>query len=638
MSYTIVGVIGHIDHGKTSLVAALTGIDTDTHPEEKQRGITIDLGFASFSQDDHTFALVDAPGHQKYIGNLLAGVSGVDVGLLVVAVDQGIQAQTLEHAAILQSLGVSQLIAVLSRIDLADDARKASLAEELELFLADYGFEDVPTVAVSTVTGQGLDDLRGLLVAHARQHQRTASKHFRMPVDRAFTIEGRGTVVAGTPWSGKVTVGEYLQVARNGERVRVREIESHGESVDQSQLGMRTAMNVVGATSEIARGDELVGQQTHRTTSRLIAEVKMFRDAAEIRCPTTIQLHTATTACAAKISGVKRLRGAESAVVVIDTESPIVATFAQQCLLRRPYPVGSFAGARVLGSVESVSGQTSRLIELGANLIHSDDSERIAMWVDFLGEFVVDELDLELTLGIAPDRQADAISSVLERDQIEMPVQGRLVSRARLDTIAGYIEKVMKHQAEASDDAWLDESALIQRVGTTGSAEVIRWMLTQLVDQKRLVKVNNLVAIASEDTVLSKKQLARMNQILKMFAGSRTPPTVKEIAKELQTTMDSVSSLIRFATQQRVLIDFGDGFLMDRAAFTDVCRDLNSLFQNQSERTVADVRDHLKITRKRAIPLLEYCDAVGITVRDGDKRRAGTGLVNLLAEYSGEPD
>lgn len=292
----------------------------------------------------------------------------------------------------------------------------------------------------------------------------------------------------------------------------------------------------------------------------------------------------------------------------------------------------------MLGSVESVSGQTSRLIKLGATLIGANEADRIAAWVGFAGEFPVDDQDLELRLGIAAEQQQGAISKAVQQDQIEMPVAGRLVSRTRIETIASYIEKLMKHQAEASDEAWLDEAALVQRAGTTGSAEVIRWVLAQLVDQKRLVKVNKLVAIASEDTVLSKKQRSRMDLILKRFAGSRTPPTLKEIAAELQTTIESVSSLIRFATQQRVLIDFGDGFLMDRAAFADVCQDLESLFDSQPERTVSEVRDHLKITRKYAIPLLEYCDTAGITVRDGDKRRTGTELAKLLAEHSDEHD
>ena len=328
MTYTIVGVIGHIDHGKTSLVAALTGVDTDTHPDEKRRGITIDLGFASFREGEHTFAMVDAPGHQKYIGNLLAGVSGIDVGLLVVACDQGIQAQTLEHAAVLQSLGVEKLIAVISRIDLSDDATREELSEELDVFLADFGFEEIPKAAVSSVTGQGMDELKSLLIDHARSADRSGFSQFRLPIDRVFTIEGRGCVVAGTPWSGSVSIGDHVQLARTGEVARVRELETHGESVNQSRVGWRTAMNLVGfSSSDIARGDELVAEGTHTPKTRFVAELAMFRDAPDLRPPTTVHLHTATTAVTARITGVKRVSGGDSAVVVIDTETPIVTSY-----------------------------------------------------------------------------------------------------------------------------------------------------------------------------------------------------------------------------------------------------------------------------------------------------------------------
>ena len=638
MTYTIVGVIGHIDHGKTSLVAALTGFDTDTQPEEKRRGITIDLGFASFQDGDHVFALVDAPGHQKYIGNLLAGVSGVDIGLLVVAADQGIQAQTLEHAAILSSLGVEKLIAVISRIDLVDDRRQEELAEELDLFLADFGFVDVPTVAVSTVTGTGLERLKSLLVSQARTNRRIASAQFRMPIDRAFTIEGRGAVVAGTPWSGAVCLGDHLQVARTGQRIRVREIEVHGESVNESELGMRTAMNVVGATEPVVRGDELVAEGTHPVASRLIVEVTMFRDASEMRCPSSVQLHTATTSVVARVSGIKRIGGGESGVVLIDTETPIVATFGQQCLFRHPYPIGSFAGARVLGTIDASDRRTAMALQLGNRLTSGDPQDRLVGWVEFQGELVVDQVDFELRMAIAPEQQRDCIRAAIESGQIEMPIDRRLVSPSRIEKIRLYLLKVMAHQAEATEQAWLDEAALVQRATTTGTSEVIRFVLDGLVSGKELVRANHMVAIASEETLLSKKQRARMEQILAIYDGARTPPTIKELSVQLQTTIDVVESLVRFATQQGVLIDLGNGFLMDRQAMIDICQDLKLLFDADPEQTVADIRDHLSITRKYAIPLLEYCDRVGVTIRDGDRRRAGEGLEMILAEHHSEHD
>ncbi len=463
MSYTIVGVIGHIDHGKTSLVAALTGIDTDTHPEEKRRGITIDLGFASYRDGDHQMAMIDAPGHQKYIGNLLAGVSAVDIGLLVVACDQGIQAQTLEHAAILQSLGVSKLIVAISRIDLADEATRMELSEELDVFLADYGFHEIPKVAVSSLTGAGLDELKQLLRNLARIDQRQTNRVFRMPVDRVFTIEGRGCVVAGTVWSGSVAVGDHVQLSRTGQIARVRDLEVHGESASQSGAGMRTAMNLAGTSkSDILRGDELVAEGTHTPRRRLVVQMSMFRDAADVRCPVTVQLHTSTTSGAARITGVKRIGPGDSVIVVVDTEDPIVTTYRQQCLFRRPYPVGSFAGGRILAAVEPGPRQTSRLLKLGRSLAEGDAAERLAAWVEFFGELDVDADWLELQVGIAADEVGETVRSCIAAGRFEMPIEGRLVSLPALERIRAYVTKLLTHQAESTEDAWLVEEAVLR--------------------------------------------------------------------------------------------------------------------------------------------------------------------------------
>ncbi len=633
MSYTIVGVIGHIDHGKTSLVRVLTGFDTDTHPEEKLRGITIDLGFASFSEGDHVFALIDAPGHQKYIGNLLAGVSGIDVGLLVVACDQGIQAQTLEHAAILQTLGVKKLIVAVSRIDLSDETTQAELCEELEVFLADYGFTNVPTIPLSSVTGQGIEALKAQLCEFARTSDRSTTSFFRMPIDRVFNVPGRGCVVAGTLWSGAVDVGDTLEVAGSGLKVRVRELETHLTGVDHSTAGHRTAMNVTGVSShQLSRGDELVAEGTNRPVARMVVEINTFRDSAELKCPATVQFHTATTACSARITGVRRVLPGETTIAVIDTQQPIIATFAQQFLLRSPYPVGSFGGGRVLAPIESGVGPKRRLVEFGQRIAGADRAERLATWVEYLGELDVDPIMFELHLGIPRDQCTAIINAVLLRDDIVMPVEQRLVSSAAVTKIRQYVLKVLTRQAEQTDDAWAVEESVIQKVRSTGTAPVVRWVIDQLLSEKKLVRLNNMIAVASDENLLSKKQKSRMNEIIQLYEGDRTPPTIKEAAEKMQTKVDAIASLIRFATQQHVLIDLGSGFLISRQTFLQLCRELQELFDEQQEQSVAEIRDHWQVTRKHAIPFLEYCDRIGATARKDNSRVAGPKLQQLLSE------
>jgi len=639
MSYTTVGVIGHIDHGKTSLVAALTGIDTDTHPEEKQRGITIDLGFASLTDDEHTFAFIDAPGHQKYIGNLLAGVSAIDLGLLVVAADQGIQAQTLEHAAILQGLGVDRLIAVISRIDLANANQLAELPEELDLFLAEYGFESVPKIPVSTVTGAGLDELKSLLMASARLHPRVAPSDFRMPIDRVFTIEGRGCVVAGTPWSGQVASGDSLELAGRERTVRVRELESHGHAVEKTELGVRTAINIVGASAqEISRGDELVTPGTHPLGHRFLAELTLLADVPRLKCPAEVQLHTATTCCEATLSGVRHVEPGEPAVVVIDCHSPLIGVPDQRCLIRRPYPVGSIAAARILAAVERERARRRDLLSLGTELRDADQAGRLIAWTKFQGELGLDADRLE-RLGVDKPQQGTAIQAASEQPELDDSIPEHLVSRSHLQNTKDAIKKLLAEQAEKSDNAWLDEAAVSQRVRKIASPPVITEAIERMIADKQIVRVNQLLAIASEQTVLSKKQRSDLQQMMNLLADTPTPPTAKELAAEIGTTLEATQSLLRFAASQGTLLEFGNGFYMSATVFGSICEQLRELFRESPARTVAEIRDALGITRKHAIPLLEYCDSIGVTRRDGDCRAAGNKLAELVPPSSaGEPE
>lgn len=633
MSYTIVGVIGHIDHGKTSLVAALTGVDTDTHPEEKRRGITIDLGFASFAEGDHQFALIDAPGHQKYIGNLLAGVSGIDVGLLVVACDQGIQAQTLEHASILQMLGVKRLIVALSRIDLATDELQAELREELEVFLDDFGFSDIPMIPISSVKKIGLDALTAKLCEYADAIETPAvGSYFRMPVDRVFTLPGRGCVIAGTVWGGTVNVGDNLELAASGEVVRIREIEVHGESVQTSKVGYRTALNVTGVSaSEVSRGEELIQPGVFRKSRHLLVELQTFRDAPEIKCPATMQLHIAASAGSARITGVRRLQPSQSVVVVVEADAPVVAAFGQKCLFRLPYPVGTVGGATVLAVAGQETKRTRKLIEFGEKIALSDAAGRLVAWTEFLGEVEPKPEWLELQLGILPVVAEATISAVLDSgDVLQLPKTTRLVSASGVERINRHVVELLTKSAEETQDAWVVEESAIQQSKSFGSPELIRWCVKLLLDDGKIVRLGRVIAVASDQNSLSKKQQARMEKIVAEFEGNRSPPTLKDISDALQLPIDTVTSLTRFAVQTGMLLDTGNGLLLSASVFTEFCDELQELFAEAAERSVADIRDRWQVTRKHAIPFLEYCDRMQVTSRHGNMRRAGDALPQFV--------
>ncbi|MEQ9409895.1 MAG: selenocysteine-specific translation elongation factor [Fuerstiella sp.] len=641
MNYTIVGVIGHIDHGKTSLVAALSGMDTDTHPEEKRRGITIDLGFASFTDGSHRFALIDAPGHQKYIGNLLAGVSAIDVGLLVVACDQGIQNQTLEHASILQMLGVKRLVVALSRIDLASADRQQELREELELFLDDFGFHDVPMIPVSIIDGTGISALKSELIRLGGTiPDRPQGRWFRMPVDRVFTMPGRGCVLAGTVWSGGVRTGSSLALAGSGRpvRVRVREVEVHGQAVDGADAGFRTALNVTGVSAaEVRRGDELIAPGVFPQSRHLLVELATFRDAPEIKCPATLQIHLASTACSGRVTGTRRLSPARSTVVLVETDHPVVATFGQRALLRLPYPVGTLGGATVLAALDRDTRRTRRLIEFGERLAMSDQTERLVAWTDFLGELEPVESWSELQAGIPSDALENIINDAVQSGHIlRLSETARLVSPAAVDRIQRRVLQLLTTQAEESQDAWSVEESVIRQVQPLGSPELVRWSVQQLIDERRVVRLGRMVAVASDENTLSKKQQARMEQIVRLFDDNRSPPTLKEIAGHLQVAQETVTSLSRFAVQAGLLLEISDGLLLSAQMFRQLCRELQDLFQAGPERSVAEIRDTWQVTRKHAIPFLEFCDRLQVTHRDDNMRRSGPALPQFAESNDSE--
>ncbi|MCA9037507.1 MAG: selenocysteine-specific translation elongation factor [Planctomycetaceae bacterium] len=634
MSYTIVGVIGHIDHGKTSLVAALTGVDTDTHPEEKRRGITIDLGFASFTENGHQFALIDAPGHQRYVGNLLAGVSRIDVGLLVVACDQGIQAQTLEHASILQLLGVRRLVVVISRIDLADAAACDELRGELELFLEDYDFHDVPMIPVSTVQSRGIDELKLTLFAEASQVQhRPFAGFFRMPVDRVFSMPGRGCVVAGTVWSGSVKVGDHLELGADRRMVRVRDVEVHGEQVAQSVAGHRTALNVVGvAVDQVHRGDEVLDPEVFPRSSFLLMEVKTVKTSPTLKCPATVQLHLGATACRGRITGVRRLQPGESAVVLVEADQPVVATFGQRCLFRLPYPVGTVGGASVLAALDQTTRRTRTLIELGEQLAMSDAAERIVAWVDFCGELEASPVWCELQAGISRDAILEAVDVAVAGGRvIRLDGGTHLASVRAMEQISRRAQEFLHRQAQEARDAWIVEESLIRQLEGFGTPELVRMCLQQLVDQNVVVRLGRMVAIASDETSLSKKQRARLESVVAAFEGNRSPPTLKELSDQLQLPLDAVTSLTRFGVQTGMLLDAGNGLLISSVVFAELCQELLELFHQQSRRSVAEIRDRWNVTRKHAVPFLEFCDRLEITVRDENERSAGPAIAGYAA-------
>ena len=332
----------------------------------------------------------------------------------------------------------------------------------------------------------------------------------------------------------------------------------------------------------------------------------------------------------------------QRSVVLVETERPIIVTFGQQCLFRRPYPVGSFSGGSIVASLNrnQLAGSKRSLRELGRKLLGVSKTDRLVAWVDYLGELTCDPAWMELQLGIGRDEGAEVIKSAAkESDVIYMAGDPpKLVSAEALRTSRQYIVKLLTAQAVETDNAWAVEDSVAQRARTTGSRPLIDLAIEQLVDEKILVQMGKMVAIASDKTRLSKKQRALIDTISSLYQGSRTPPTLKELAGNTETTIESAGSLVRFLGQQGSLLDLGNGFWISADVFRDLCGELRDLFDESPQQVVAAIRDRWQLTRKHVIPLLEYCDRVGVTARSGDVRIAGPRIGEFLPEQVVEQD
>ncbi|GIW96975.1 MAG: selenocysteine-specific translation elongation factor [Pirellulaceae bacterium] len=630
--YRIVGVTGHIDHGKTRLVGALTGVDTDRHPEEKQRGITIDLGFAALEEDDQVLAFVDAPGHQRYVSNLLAGVSGVDIGLLVVAADQGIQAQTLEHTAILHSLGVPRLVVAMTRIDLATDEQIEALREELEVFLVDWGFERFPVIAVSSHTGAGLDALKRTLCDleenTAADRVETRQRPFRMPIDRVLHVPGRGLVVAGCVWEGKVAVGDHVGIAGERTPLRVRSIEVHGQDQPQSFAGLRTAINLVGdVPREVVRGDELIAAEGHLLSPRLLVELNVFPGRPAIKPGVRLLMHTGTGAQEVEVQAPRTIASGERGPALIIASRPLVATWGQPLLLRLPHPIGCFAGGRVLASLPPTHRWKRRQLWEAAERLAGTaaPADRLASWVEMAGYVALDDAYF-----LQWARSAVGDPASWKAFQASMPtivwLPNHLASQSWLQGLAQRVSQALGRHRQRQADSWMHLDALQRHLAAEAPAEIVQYVVQIMTDQQRLARVENMIAEVVPENALSKKQRAQLEKLLVAFRDNRMPPTLNELAQHLATTVDQTKALVRYAIDQGFLVDVGKGFLIGRSVLNVLCYELQELLNERQQVMVAEVRDRWQLTRKHTIPLLEYFDRQGITRREGDFRKAGPNM------------
>ena len=600
----ILGTAGHIDHGKTSLVRALTGVDTDRLPEEKKRGITIDLGFAPLALEGvGTVGVVDVPGHEGFIRTMLAGATGINLGLLIVAADEGIMPQTREHLEILRLLKVSVPVVALTKADLADAEWIALLGAEISELVGQQQDAVPAIVPVSVVTGTGIDDLRtALALAFTGLIPMREIDLFRMPIDRVFTIKGTGTVVSGTIWSGSVEPGHELQILPARKMARVRRVESHGRIVESAGAGSRCAIAVSNIpVDEIQRGDVLVGSPHWAASTRLAVRVQIdaaFRDL--VRKGRLFHLHLGTASAPARV----RLPFADGSphadYAIISLKAPIVARSGDRFVLRSASPVATAGGGVVVDPFPARGSIKQAISELA-------DSSKLTCLLDFAGVRGIPESDLPIRLGIPPDECAKVVARIPGVVQ----AAGILFAADAAKKVETAILEILAKE-EANDPLTLGVSLSTARM-MTRAAELFDLMVRRMSDRGDLVVEDGLVRRTSWVPSLDNSAQKLADLVLHdICASGKEPPSVSELVRKRG---GKVPDVLRFLAKQGSLTQVETDRYYDAAVVRELIEALRGRMKEGEVYSPGDFRDVLGVSRKYLIPLLEYCDRLGVTER-----------------------
>ena len=602
----IIGTAGHIDHGKTALVRALTGVDTDRLPEEKRRGITIELGFAPLDLPGVGRAsIVDVPGHEAFVRTMVAGATGMDLALLVVAADEGPMPQTREHLAILDLLGIRGGVVALSKCDLVDSEWLGLLQAELEGLLRGTVLEGAPIVPTSVTTGVGLDDLRrALAAAAAGGGRRLLDDLFRMPVDRVFSVRGTGTVVTGTVWSGRVAVGETLVVHPGGRSCRVRSVQRHGESVESALAGSRAALALSGVEAgELERGAWLLGEGAWYPSRVWRAEVTLLSEADHpLRPREWVQVHLGTSAVAGRVvaAGGPLVPGERRPARVVLAE-PVPARAGDRFVLRLPSPANTVGGGVVWDPLPP--HKRAKPWSLGT----VQAAERLRLMVEESGTFGVPVAVLPVRLGVSLGDAGELVRSAADL----VVLGGTVYARSELEQLGRRLEEaVERYHRERPLESGMPLAALRS---LAGSDQLFGAAVESLVESGVVVVRDGFVARAGWQPRLDQAaEAVRAKLLARLRVAGSEPPDVDALSNELGV---DVRPLLRILSRDGSVVEVETARYYASDVVEGLVERMRSGMTRGRSYTPSELRELLGMSRKYLIPFLEFCDRVGITER-----------------------
>jgi selenocysteine-specific elongation factor len=618
MKNIIIGTAGHIDHGKTALVRALTGIDTDRLKEEKQRGISIDLGFAHLQLSPNVrVGLVDVPGHERFIKNMLAGVSGIDLVLFVIASDESIKPQTREHFDICMLLGLRKGIVVLTKADLAKGDLLDLARLEAGEFVRGSFLEDAPIVAVSATTGAGLEELRAELAKMAEAvPEKDASQYFRLPIDRAFAMRGFGTVVTGTLVSGSVRLDQEVELHPSGKRVRVRGIQVHGADVNEASAGQRTALNIAGVNcSGLARGMVLAEAGRFHATTYIDCAFDLLQSAKPLKHRAPVHFHAGAAEVVAEIS---RLKGADPIApgsreyVRLVLSEPLLLLPGDRFIVRMFSPVVTIGGGVVLDTAAPRRAQSSDRTHRLRILQMAPLPERIALLARE-SSFGIGMSELVARTGLLESEIRKAAAGVIVVDSPQFWVLDPAFVAAKLEALQEHLKLFHRQNP-------LLAGASKEELRSRFLAGAPLWLLDALLGRSKTLKADGeTIRLSSHRVALKSDEEEATAKIENAFlSAGLAAPAVAEVLAKSGLDPTRARTLLQLMLRDKRLVRVSDELVFHTSAM----RSLYTLLAKKKGVcfAVPDFKDWTGISRKYAIPLLEYLDRERITRREGNSR------------------
>jgi selenocysteine-specific elongation factor len=627
--HIIVGTAGHIDHGKTALVKALTGIDADRWEEEKRRGITIDLGFAHLDLgSDLRLGFIDVPGHERFVKNMLAGAGGIDLLLLVVAADESIMPQTREHFDICRLLEIRQGLVALTKADLVEPELIDLVKMEVEDYLAGSFLEGAPLVAVSSKTGQGLDQLLAVLRQKAEAiPPKNGAGHFRLPIDRAFAMKGFGTVVTGTLVSGSLEVESEVEVHPSGRRVRVRGIQVHGQASPRAIAGQRTAANLAAIdVEELERGMALAAPGRFQPTSVVDCLLNLLPSAKPLKHGAPLHFHSGTAETVAKVrfhDQRPRLKPGEQAFARIETEKALLALPGDRFIVRQFSPLVTIGGGVVLDSQPPLRRALKSRIGALEAFAKGNPEESLDVLLRE-SPFGMGAEDLITRTAWSPETLRTA-SKALERNQnaVRISEEPPWLAHAEgvRDSAAAAIDFLTRFHRQNPLSHGAPKEELRSSVFPKAPVFFVEALLARLAKERKIAVESDLVRLAAHRIVLREdEQQARDKMVSAFQQASLKVPGLRDFLPKLSIDPGRAGKLLQVLLREGVLVRVSDDLVFHATSIAELKQLLASHKQQSDRINVPEFKDLAGISRKYAIPLLEYLDREKITRRVGDSR------------------